>query len=57
LRLRLLRVNGRDDLKRARMVISQGDRDDRVIESSAHEPMVISGLEASQPIDIRIFAL
>jgi hypothetical protein len=57
LRVRLLRINGRDDIERARLVISQEAADERIMESRAHEPCIVSGLSASEPIDIRIFAL
>ncbi len=57
LRLRLLRVNGRNNIERARLVISQQDLGDRIIVSALNQPCVVSGLSAAQPIDIRIFAM
>jgi len=57
LRLRLLRVNGRDTIEHARLVISQQSLGDRIVESALNQPCVVSGLSAAQPIDIRIFAL
>lgn len=57
LRLRLLRIGGRENLERVRLVISQGSSLGRIVETHGAEPCVVSGLSATSPIDIRIFAI
>jgi len=57
LRVRLLRIEGRQSLERVRLVVSQGHSAAQVIESTADNPALVRGLSPEHWINIRIYAL
>jgi hypothetical protein len=56
LHLTLLRIGGSENLQRARLVITQGPSGARTVEARGPATCTITGLSASEPIDIRVFA-
>jgi len=56
LHLTLLRIGGSENLQRARLVITQGPSGARTVEARGPATCTVTGLSASEPIGIRVFA-
>jgi hypothetical protein len=56
LHLTLLRIGGSESLQRARLVITQGTSMPQTVEAKGPASCTITGLTASEPIGIRVFA-
>jgi|GEM_PF-1200675 len=56
LRLTLLRIGGHEDLESARVVVSQGTAEFQSVTAQPDKACTVTGLTASAPINIRIFA-
>lgn len=57
LRIRLVRIEGHEDIERVRLVISQKESTPRVVESTATGPAIVRGLSPDHWINIRIYAM
>ncbi len=56
LHLTLLRIGGSESLQRARLVITQGASRSQTVETKGPAPCTVTGLSATEPIGIRVFA-